>query len=135
VIHKKLILNTDGACRGNPGPASIGVVLRDEKGKVVGTISEAIGVTTNNHSEYEAIRLGLIRAKEMGAEKVHVRADSQLAVRQLTGVYRVKNPNIRKLFDGVKAIEAQFAKGVDYEHVRREYNQDADALANAALDY
>jgi len=111
------------------------VVVRDTNGKVVTTISEAIGVTTNNHSEYEAIRMGLVRAKELGAEEVCVRADSQLAVRQLTGVYRVKNPNIRKLFDGVKAIEAQFEKGVDYEHVRREFNADADALANAALDY
>ena len=130
----KLMMYSDGACRGNPGPSSIGVVLLDEAGEVVEEISRTIGRHTNNHAEYEAIRAGLERAAELGATSVHVRADSQLAVRQLMGQYRVKNEKLRPLFEAVKALEDEFPRGVRYEHVRREYNTRADALANEALD-
>mgnify|MGYP000036765144 CR=1 FL=1 len=132
--HTKLILSTDGACRGNPGPASIGVVLAAPDGKIVDTIARPIGRTTNNIAEYEAVRAGLERAKELGAHSVHLRADSELAIRQLTGVYRVKNEQLKPIFDQVKALESSFAGGVTFEHVRREYNRQADALANEALD-
>lgn len=129
-----LVINTDGASRGNPGPASIGVVLRGSDGAVVDTIARAIGRATNNHAEYEAVRSGLERARELGARKVHVRADSELAIRQLSGLYQVKNEKLRPLFEAVKKLERAFPSGVTYEHVRREQNADADALANEALD-
>lgn len=130
----KLIVSTDGASRGNPGPASIGVVLAAPDGKIVDTIARRIGLTTNNIAEYQAVRIGLERARELGAHSVHVRADSELAIRQLTGQYKVKNEALRPLFEQVKLLEAGFAGGVTFEHVRREYNRQADALASEALD-
>lgn len=130
----KVILSTDGASRGNPGPASIGVVLAAPDGRIIDTIARRIGRTTNNIAEYEAVRTGLERARELGAHSVHVRADSELAIRQLSGVYKVKNEALKPLFDQVKALESSFAGGVSFEHVRREYNRQADALANEALD-
>ena len=131
---QKLTLYTDGASRGNPGPASIGVMIKDASGKVVDTIARAIGRQTNNIAEYAAVLAGLSRAKELGAQQVLLRADSELAIRQLTGVYKVKNEGLRPIFDAVKRLERSFPGGVRYEHVRREYNQEADALANQALD-
>jgi len=83
---KRLVLNTDGACRGNPGPSSIGVVMRDASNKVVETIARPIGVRTNNYAEYEAIRVAFERARELGAEAIVLRADSQLAIRQLANL-------------------------------------------------
>lgn len=128
------ILHTDGASRGNPGPASVGAVLYGPDRKVIGTVSERIGIQTNNHAEYEAVRLGLLAAARLGVRQVTVRADSQLAVRQLNGEYRVKNAKLKPLFDAVKALEARFPGGVLYQHVPREQNTAADALANQALD-
>jgi ribonuclease HI len=129
-----LIMNSDGASRGNPGPASIGVVLTKADGSIVDTIARYIGRTTNNIAEYEAMRAGLERAKELGALAVHVRADSELAIRQLGGLYKVKNEQLKPLFDEVKRLAELFPQGVSFEHVRRELNQKADALANEALD-
>jgi ribonuclease HI/probable phosphoglycerate mutase len=131
----RLILNSDGASRGNPGPASIGIVLTQPDGTIVDTIARYIGRTTNNHAEYEAVRVGLLRAKELGARAVHVRADSELAIRQLTGVYRVKNEQLKSIFDEIKRLSDDFPQGVSFEHVGRELNQKADALANEALDH
>lgn len=131
----RLILNSDGASRGNPGPASIGVVLTQPDGTIVDTIARYIGRTTNNHAEYEAVRVGLLRAKELGARAVHVRADSELAIRQLTGVYRVKNEQLKSIFEEIKRLSDDFPQGVSFEHVGRELNQKADALANEALDH
>jgi ribonuclease HI len=129
-----LIIATDGASRGNPGPSSIGVVLATPDGKLVDTISKAIGRTTNNHAEYEAIRQGLVRARELGASQVCVRADSELVIRQLNGVYKIKNDALRPLFDEIRRAVIQFSEGVRFEHIRREHNRQADALANEALD-
>jgi ribonuclease HI len=128
------ILHTDGASRGNPGPASVGAVLYGPDRRVIGTVSERIGIQTNNHAEYEAVRLGLLAAARLGVRQVTVRADSQLAVRQLNGEYRVKNAKLKPLFDAVKALEVRFPGGVLYQHVPREQNTAADALANQALD-
>jgi len=129
-----LIINSDGASRGNPGPAAIGVVLRDVEGNVLDEIAECIGRATNNVAEYEAVRAGLERALALGAQSVHVRADSELSIRQLTGAYRVKNAGLKPIFDAVKELERKIPGGVTYEHVRREQNRLADALANQALD-
>jgi ribonuclease HI len=125
---------TDGASRGNPGPASVGVMLRDPSGVELGTLSEALGRFTNNHAEYEAVRRGLLAALQLGATAAEVHADSELIIRQLTGVYRVKSAELRPLFDAAKVLEARFADGVRYRHVPREQNREADALANEALD-
>lgn len=125
---------TDGASRGNPGPASVGVMIENARGELVDELAETIGVRTNNYAEYEAVRRGLRRALELGANHVVVHADSELVVRQLTGMYRVKHADLLPLYQAVKATEASFARGVEYQHVPREKNAGADRLANLALD-
>jgi ribonuclease HI len=132
--HPLLLMNSDGASRGNPGPASIGVVLATPEGRVVDTIKKRLGRTTNNVAEYSAVLAGLSRALELGADSVVVRADSELAIRQLNGVYKVKNEQLRPLFDEIKRVERHFPGKITYQHVRREQNAEADALANQALD-
>lgn len=132
--YERLHLATDGACRGNPGPASVGVVITTPDGQVVDSIARAIGKTTNNVAEYEAVRTGLIRAEQLGASSVLLRADSELVVKQLRGEYQVKNATLRPIYEAIKQLERRFSGGVKYQHVRRELNADADALANAALD-
>lgn len=130
----RLAIWTDGASRGNPGPASVGVMIENARGELVDELAERIGVRTNNYAEYEAVRRGLRRALELGADRVVVHADSELVVRQLTGMYRVKHADLLPLYQAVKATEASFARGVEYQHVPREKNVDADRLANVALD-
>lgn len=129
-----LVVFTDGASRGNPGPASIGVVISRPDGQVVETISETIGRATNNHAEYEAVRAALSRARDLKADRVDLRADSELVVRQLGGQYQVRSPELRPIYEAIKKLESSFPGGVRYRHVRREQNQEADALANQALD-
>lgn len=132
--QKVVRLWTDGASRGNPGPASVGVVIQDVSGAMLEELSERLGVRTNNFAEYEAVRRGLARALDLGATAAELHADSELVIRQLTGVYKVRNPDLLPLFEAVKALERQFPDGVQYRHVRREQNRAADALANLALD-
>lgn len=129
-----LLAWTDGASRGNPGPAAVGAVLRDVKGNLVAEVARAIGTRTNNFAEYAAVMAALETARELGAAEVLLHADSELVVRQLSGVYRVKNADLRPLYEAVKTLERSFARGVRYKHVPREQNKDADALANQALD-
>ena len=126
----------DGGSRGNPGPAAIGAVVRDldvDPPVVLTTVSECIGEATNNVAEYKALIGGLEAAKAFGASSVRVRADSELLIRQLQGRYRVKNEGLRPLFVEAQALLAPYAE-VELVHVRREFNTDADALVNAALD-
>ena len=132
----ELVVYTDGGARGNPGPAAIGAVVLDpssEPPEVVATVSECIGVATNNVAEYRAVIEGLKAARAVGARRVVLRADSQLVIRQLEGRYRVKQPHLRSLFDEARALLEEFPE-VELTHVRREDNTDADALVNAALD-
>ncbi len=129
----RLVLYTDGASRGNPGEAAIGAVLYDEEGDRLGDLSEAIGVTTNNVAEYRAVIAGLDLAASFAPRHLVVRADSQLLVRQLTGEYRVKAAGLKPLVAEVRR-RLQAFPAVTIEHVRREDNVEADALANAALD-
>ncbi len=126
----------DGGSRGNPGPAAIGAVVLDatvEPPALLQSISECIGVATNNVAEYRAVIEALRAAREYSPRLIRVRADSQLVIRQLEGRYRVKNVGLRPLFEEARELLAQFDE-VDLEHVRRERNVDADALVNAALD-
>ena len=126
----------DGGSRGNPGPAAVGAVVRDlgvEPPAVLATVSECIGETTNNVAEYTALIRGLEVAADFGASSVRVQADSELLIRQLQGRYRVKNEGLRPLFVAAQALLAGY-DDVELVHVRREFNKDADALVNAALD-
>ncbi|MBA7476741.1 MAG: reverse transcriptase-like protein [Dehalococcoidia bacterium] len=129
---KRLIIHTDGASRGNPGPAAIGVVIRDEQGRVIAKISEAIGRTTNNRAEYFALIAGLEEALRLGAERVDLRMDSELIVRQLTGQYRVRNPALKPLFAEAFQLLRKFQSS-SIQHIPREHNREADALTRHAL--
>ena len=126
----------DGGSRGNPGPAGIGAVVLDasrEPATVIATVSETIGIATNNVAEYQALISGLEAAADFGARRVEVRADSQLLIRQLEGRYRVKNAGLQPLYRRAMELLRSYAE-VDLQHVYREENTEADALVNAALD-
>ena len=124
----------DGASRGNPGPAAAGALLREKaSGKVLAEVSERLGTATNNEAEYAALILALREAKRLGAVTVSIKADSQLVIRQLTGHYKVKHPEMKRRHAEAMALLSGFS-GWDASHVPREENALADALANAALD-
>ena len=123
----------DGASRGNPGPASIGAAVYDGSGEEVHTVSRRIGRATNNEAEYGAAIAGLEAALALGARDVELVMDSELVVRQLSGVYKVRNPSLRKLFGRIKDLQWRF-DSFQARHVRREKNRRADQLANQALD-
>jgi ribonuclease HI len=124
----------DGGARGNPGPAAIGAVVTDARdGRVLGTVSEYIGSTTNNVAEYRAAIAGLERALEVGAREVDLRADSLLVVNQILGKWKVKQAHLKPLHESAKALLARF-RSSSVEHVGRDANVDADMLVNAALD-
>ncbi len=130
--HKKLIVFTDGGARGNPGPAAAGVVLKSG-GEVVDTVSRYLGETTNNQAEYQAILIGLERAKHLEAEEVEMFMDTELAAKQLNGEYKVKDPELAKLFVKVWNLTHDFKK-VTFNHICRKKNKEADALVNKSLD-
>jgi ribonuclease HI len=129
----KLTIYTDGAARGNPGPAAIGVVFKDEKGNVVATISRCLGATTNNQAEYRAIIAALEKAIGLGARQVAVFSDSELMVKQINGQYKIKNTALRPLYTEVVKLTGTL-ESFKISHIRREQNAEADALANKALD-
>lgn len=126
-------MNVDGGARGNPGPAAIGVVIRNGDGEVVEERAERIGKATNNVAEYRALLLGIELAAARGASEVDLVGDSELVVRQVEGRYKVKDPTMRRLHGEVKRALADF-EGWTIRHVRREANADADRLVNEALD-
>ncbi len=130
---RNIVLFTDGASRGNPGPAAIGVVIQDERGKVLDTISLCLGKATNNQAEYRAIIAGLEKARDMGATGVEIRSDSELLVRQLSGEYRVKNAALTPLYIKTQELRRIF-QPFTINHIPREKNSEADKLANQALD-
>ncbi|HVV90842.1 MAG TPA: ribonuclease HI family protein [Solirubrobacterales bacterium] len=129
----RFTVNVDGGARGNPGPAAIGVVLRDADGKIVERVGETIGETTNNVAEYRALLRGVELAVAHGATDLELIGDSELVVRQIEGRYKVKHPGMKELHAQARAALA----GLDnwsIRHVRRDENGDADALVNEALD-
>ena len=132
-LNDTWVVYTDGASRGNPGPASYGAVVFDAEGKEKHRISQAIGVTTNNVAEYRGLIAGLEAALALGARRVEVRMDSELIVRQAIGRYRVKHPGLIPLHQRLLALRPSFDE-VIFRHVPREQNKIADALANQALD-
>jgi ribonuclease HI len=129
----KLTVNVDGGARGNPGPAAIGVVVRDADGAVVEQVGETIGATTNNVAEYRALLRGIELAAAHGATEVELIGDSELIVRQVEGRYKVKNEGMKELHAQAKAALAEFDNW-SIRHVKRAHNADADKLVNEALD-
>ena len=132
-MHKHLITYTDGGSRGNPGPAAFGYVVKAPDGETLYAHGEYIGETTNNQAEYKAILAAIRKAREFGAETLEMRMDSELAMKQLTGQYKVKDPGIATLYVLIHNEKIAFKK-VTFTHVRREYNKEADAKVNEALD-
>lgn len=124
---------TDGASRGNPGPAAIGIVFARKGGEDLAEHAEAIGRATNNVAEYRAVVTALEFCLKWGVKRVHLKLDSELIVRQLLGVYRVKSPELRPLYQQVAFMSRGMAE-FEVIHVRRDENAHADALANRALD-
>jgi len=131
--HSEAVLWTDGAARGNPGPAGIGVMLKTRAGEVIATDAGFIGHTTNNVAEYRALLRGFELALEHGVEVLEVRADSELLIKQLLGKYRVKAEGLRPLFEQARQLMGRF-QSVKLQHVRREHNGEADRLANQGID-
>ncbi len=134
--RSELVIYCDGGARGNPGPAAIGAVVLDpstDPPTRLATVSERIGVATNNVAEYRALVAALEAAREYPARRVRVRADSQLIVRQLEGRYRVKQAHLRPYYERARELLSEY-EDVELTHVPREQNTEADALVNAALD-
>lgn len=133
----KVRIYTDGGSRGNPGPAASGAVIKalhgETEGEILARVSRWLGRDTNNQAEYTAIIIGLERAKTLGATEVDMVMDSELAVKQLNGQYKVKNPDIAKRFMEVHNLILQFKK-VTFRHVLRAYNKEADAVVNECID-
>ena len=132
-MNEVITVEFDGGSRGNPGPAGIGIVLRARDGTPLVTIGRFIGRATNNVAEYRALITGLEKARELGAKKLLIRGDSELIVRQMRGEYRVKNPDLKGLYDEAQFLLHQFDEA-KIEHNYREKNTLADRLANLAMD-
>jgi probable phosphoglycerate mutase len=126
------VANIDGGARGNPGPAGYGVRIQRDDGTVV-ELKEAVGVATNNVAEYRGLLAALGWAARHGIEQLHVKSDSDLLVKQMRGEYRVKHPGLQPLWEEARRLARQIRQ-VQFEHVRREFNKDADRLANEAMD-
>jgi len=133
-MTKKIIINTDGGSRGNPGPSAIGAVIADKE------YSEPIGIATNNEAEYQAVIFALKKAKALLGKKVikvaevEVRSDSELLIKQLNGEYKILEPKIQSLFLQVWNLKIDFGK-IKFTAISREKNKQADKLVNQALDF
>jgi len=131
---RRLLIHTDGAARGNPGPAGLGAVLREaESGAVVAELARFLGVRTNNYAEWTAVEDALGEALRLGATHVDLRMDSELVARQISGRYRVKHRDLKPIHASVMAMLGQL-DGYTVGHVPRELNKDADRLSNVAID-
>ena len=124
---------TDGGARGNPGPAAIGIIIKNEAGEIIKKHAECIGEATNNIAEYKAIIKGLELAKHFEPEEIHCYLDSELVVKQLKQEYRVKDAKLQPLFIKVWNLKMGFKK-ISFTHIRREMNAEADSLLNIELD-
>ena len=123
----------DGGARGNPGPAGYGVVIHDPQGKKVAELSEYLGHHTNNYAEYRGLLAVLRYALAHGIHSLKVISDSELMVRQMKGIYKVRHPELRKFHEEAQQMARQF-EHFEIRHALREHNRDADRLANEAMD-
>lgn len=137
--NQKIIINTDGGSRGNPGPAALGVVFFDSAGKMLKSYSKALGMRTNNEAEYDALIFALQKAKLLyGGEKIkkiefEIRMDSELIVSQLNGKYKIEEEKLQPLFLKIWNLKIDFGS-IKIIHVPREKNKEADRMVNEALD-
>ena len=137
--NMRFTIHADGGSRGNPGAAGAGAIVRDEFGMSVASVSKFLGHQTNNFAEYEAVILAfeeltkLVPSEERETTEVTVKLDSELIVKQMNGLYKVRNPVLREQKARLSQVAAAFGS-VTFTHVPREENSDADALANAAMD-
>lgn len=131
----KLVIYTDGASRGNPGRASYGFTISDEKGNLIYEEGKYIGIATNNIAEYTAVleAFKYLKKKFHGNLKIELFADSRLVVEQLSGRFKIKSANLKILFDQIKILEMEIGN-LFFTHIPREKNFRADSLANEALD-
>jgi ribonuclease HI len=131
---RRILIYTDGAARGNPGPAGLGAILRDaETREVLAELARFLGVRTNNYAEWTAVEDALQEALRLGATHVDLRMDSELVARQISGRYRVKHADLKPIHASVMAMLGQL-EGYTVGHVPRELNKDADRLSNVAID-
>jgi len=131
---RRLLIHTDGAARGNPGPAGLGAVLQDAAtGAVVAELARYLGTRTNNYAEWTAVEDALQEALRLGATHVDLRLDSELVARQISGRYRVKHPDLKPMHASVMAMLGQLGS-YTVGHVPRELNKEADRLSNVAID-
>jgi len=128
-----VIAHSDGGARGNPGPAGYGVVIQDEAGRKVAALSQYLGQQTNNFAEYQGLIAALEYAVEHGHKALKVVSDSELLVRQIKGIYKVKNSTLQELHGRAKELIAQL-EWFSIDHALREHNREADELANQAMD-
>ena len=131
--ERHLIAHSDGGARGNPGPAGYGVVIKDERGQKVAALSQYLGHQTNNFAEYQGLIAALEYAIEHGHKALKVISDSELLVRQIKGIYKVKNLTLQELHGRAKELIAQL-EWFSIDHALREHNREADDLANQAMD-
>jgi len=126
-------VHVDGGARGNPGPAAYGAVVHDPAGKKVAELSQYLGHRTNNYAEYSGLLAALRYAIAQHIQSLKIISDSELMVRQMKGIYKVRHPELRKLYDEAQHLTCQI-EYVEIRHALREHNQDADRLANEAMD-
>lgn len=126
------VASIDGGSRGNPGPAGYGVHIEAGDGAIV-QLKQSLGSCTNNVAEYNGLLAALRWAVAHGLTSLHVRSDSELLVKQMKGEYRVKHPGLQPLYEEARTLVRHIGR-VKFEHVRREFNRDADRLANEAMD-
>ena len=127
-----MIIHADGASLGNPGPAAIGATIKDDRGRILASISQGIGRATNNQAEYRAVIAALERATKLGASWADIYLDSELIVKQLNGQYRVRNQSLKPLNQRVKQLQSQL-EGFTITHIPRQQNVEAHNLAALAL--
>ena len=128
-----IVAYIDGGARGNPGPAGYGVRIQSADGTVLDELHGALGIATNNVAEYNGLLAALQWDVKNNVNRLHIRADSELLVKQMRGEYRVKNPGLQPLYVRARLLVAQL-DDVKFEHVRREFNTEADRLSNLGMD-
>jgi len=129
----RIVAYIDGGARGNPGPAGYGVHIESPDGSTIDELHGGLGIATNNVAEYNGLLAALDWCREHGGTNVHIKSDSLLLVQQMKGVYKVKNEGLKSLYGKARLLCHDIGK-VTFEHVRREFNKEADKLANLAMD-
>ncbi len=129
---KKVVIHSDGVSRGNPGLAAIGATIKDERLRLIASVSRPIGRATNNEAEYRAIIAALEKAISLGATRVELNSDSELVVKQINGSYRVKKDTLKPLHRRVMKLQSSL-ESFAVRHIPRRQNEEADRLANQAL--